>query len=60
MLGALDSHFVNPNGLPAPGQYSTARDMSKIARAAYANATIRSIVWETRTVENLNSTGADA
>jgi D-alanyl-D-alanine carboxypeptidase (penicillin-binding protein 5/6) len=43
-LGMSDSHFVNPNGLPAPGQYSTARDMSKIAQAAYANRTIRTIV----------------
>ena len=43
-LGATQSHFVNPNGLPSPGQYSTARDLSLIARAAYANATIRSIV----------------
>jgi serine-type D-Ala-D-Ala carboxypeptidase (penicillin-binding protein 5/6) len=43
-LGATDSHFVNPNGLPAPGQYSTARDMAKIAKAAYANRVIRSIV----------------
>ena len=44
MLGMTNSHFVNPNGLPAPGQYSTARDMAKIARAAYANGLIRSIV----------------
>jgi D-alanyl-D-alanine carboxypeptidase (penicillin-binding protein 5/6) len=43
-LGATHSHFVNPNGLPVPGQYSTARDLSIIARAAYANPTIRSIV----------------
>ncbi len=43
-LGAEDSHFVNPNGLPATGQYSTARDMARIAQAAYANRTIRSIV----------------
>ncbi|SRR5581483_11902738 len=43
-LGATDSHFVNPNGLPAPGQYSTARDMARIALAAYQNRTIRSIV----------------
>jgi len=43
-LGMTNSHFVNPNGLPAPGQYSTARDMSKLARAAYANHLIRSIV----------------
>ncbi len=43
-LGATHSHFVNPNGLPVPDQYSTARDLSIIARAAYANPTIRSIV----------------
>ena len=43
-LGAIHSHFVNPNGLPVPGQYSTARDLSIIARTAYANPTIRSIV----------------
>jgi serine-type D-Ala-D-Ala carboxypeptidase (penicillin-binding protein 5/6) len=43
-LGATHSHFVNPNGLPMPGQYSSARDLSIIAKAAYANSTIRSIV----------------
>ena len=43
-LGASNSYFINPNGLPMPGQYSTARDLSLIARAAYANPTIRSIV----------------
>ncbi len=49
-LGMSNSHFVNPNGLPAPGQYSTARDMSKLALAAYANHTIRGIV-ATKTLE---------
>ncbi len=64
-LGAVNSHFVNPNGLPIPGQYSTARDLSMIARAAYANSTIRSIVClqqlvfryangRTRELENTN------
>lgn len=43
-LGATHSHFVNPNGLPIPDQYTTARDLAIIARAAYANPTIRSIV----------------
>jgi serine-type D-Ala-D-Ala carboxypeptidase (penicillin-binding protein 5/6) len=43
-LGATNSNFLNPNGLPMPGQYSTARDLSIIAKAAYANPTIRSIV----------------
>jgi D-alanyl-D-alanine carboxypeptidase (penicillin-binding protein 5/6) len=64
-LGATHSHFVNTNGLPVPGQYSTARDLSIIARAAYANPTIRSIVClpqlifryangRTRELENTN------
>jgi D-alanyl-D-alanine carboxypeptidase (penicillin-binding protein 5/6) len=49
-LGMTNSHFINPNGLPAPGQFSTARDMSKLAMAAYANHTIRGIV-STKTLE---------
>jgi serine-type D-Ala-D-Ala carboxypeptidase (penicillin-binding protein 5/6) len=64
-LGATHSNFVNPNGLPMPGQYSTARDLSIIARAAYSNPTIRSIVClpqlvfryangRTRQLENTN------
>jgi D-alanyl-D-alanine carboxypeptidase (penicillin-binding protein 5/6) len=64
-LGATNSHFRNPNGLPMPGQYSTARDLSIIAKAAYANSTIRSIVClpqlvfryangRTRQLENTN------
>jgi D-alanyl-D-alanine carboxypeptidase (penicillin-binding protein 5/6) len=64
-LGATNSHFINPNGLPVPGQYSTARDLALIARAAYANPIIRSIVClpqltftfangRTRELENTN------
>ena len=45
-LGMSNSHFVNPNGLPAPGQYSTARDMAKVAMMAYRNRTIREIVCQ--------------
>ena len=45
-LGMIHSHFVNPNGLPDPAQFSTARDMSRVARAAYQSPTIRSIVSE--------------
>ena len=33
-LGLEGSHFVNPNGLDAPGHYSTARDLATLA--AYA------------------------
>ena len=65
IAGATNSHFMNPNGLPAPGQFSSARDLAAIARAAYANSTIRSIVsmptyvfryndGRTRELENTN------
>jgi D-alanyl-D-alanine carboxypeptidase (penicillin-binding protein 5/6) len=40
-LGATESHFVNPNGLPVPGQVSTARNMARIAYTAYRNPTLR-------------------
>lgn len=64
-IGARNSHFVNPNGLPDVRQYSTARDLATIAREAYANPTIRSIVClpqlkfrfangRTRELENTN------
>jgi len=43
-LGMTRSHFVNPNGLPASDQYSSARDMARLAMAAYRSPTIRSIV----------------
>jgi len=43
-LGAMASNFINPNGLPAEGQYSTARDMAIIARNAYAHPILRRIV----------------
>ncbi|MDQ0467594.1 D-alanyl-D-alanine carboxypeptidase family protein [Labrys wisconsinensis] len=32
-LGMTASHWVNPNGLPDPGQISSARDMAILARA---------------------------
>jgi len=43
-LGGTNSNFMNPNGLPAVGQYSTARDMARVARAVYRNATLRQIM----------------
>jgi serine-type D-Ala-D-Ala carboxypeptidase (penicillin-binding protein 5/6) len=43
-LGMSHSHFVNPNGLPANGQHSSARDMAKLAAAAYRVKAIREIV----------------
>jgi len=43
-LGCSNSSFKNPHGLTAPGQYSTARDMARIAMAAYRNGIIRDAV----------------
>ena len=43
-MGGESSHFVNPNGLPADDQYSTARDMGRVARAAYFNPLLREIM----------------
>jgi serine-type D-Ala-D-Ala carboxypeptidase (penicillin-binding protein 5/6) len=43
-LGAGSSRFINPNGLPRAGQFSTARDMARIAFAAYHNPTLRQFV----------------
>lgn len=40
-LGMFNTNFVNASGLTAGGQYSTARDMGKLALKAYANSTIR-------------------
>ncbi len=42
-MGATNSYFVNPNGLPAM-QHSTARDMARIAYHAYRNNTLRRIM----------------
>lgn len=43
-LGGTNSNFENPNGLPAKGQFSTARDMARVARMAYRNPTLREIM----------------
>ena len=64
-LGMRNSNFINPNGLPMAGQYSTARDMAIAARAAYRSPLIRSFTatksmvfrfndGRTREVENTN------
>jgi D-alanyl-D-alanine carboxypeptidase (penicillin-binding protein 5/6) len=64
-LGMRNSNFINPNGLPSPGQYSTARDMAIATRAAYRSPLIRSFTatkgfnfvfndGRTRHIENTN------
>lgn len=36
-LGCLNSHFVNPNGLPDENHYTTAYDLAMIGRAFFSN-----------------------
>jgi serine-type D-Ala-D-Ala carboxypeptidase (penicillin-binding protein 5/6) len=48
-IGMRRSNFANPNGLTEAGQYSTARDMSRLALFAYRNRTLRGIM-ATRTL----------
>ena len=42
-LGCTATHFTCPHGLYDGGNYSTARDMAKIALACYANPTYRQV-----------------
>jgi D-alanyl-D-alanine carboxypeptidase (penicillin-binding protein 5/6) len=42
--GALNTHFVNPNGLPNPDHYTCAYDLAQFARRALANSTFSNIV----------------
>ena len=43
-IGATNTHFNNPHGLPDPNHYTTAHDMALIAREAMNNDTFRQIV----------------
>lgn len=36
-LGCVDSHFVNPNGLPDENHYTSAYDLAMIGRAFFSN-----------------------
>ena len=62
MLGARDTHFCNPSGLPDEDHYTTARDLCTIACAAMSNARFREVVgtksWhgKFRSYENKNKT----
>jgi hypothetical protein len=42
-LGLQDTHFQNPSGMDAAGQYSSAYDMASLGRAAMRNETFRQI-----------------
>lgn len=43
-LGMFNTSFANPHGLDAPGHYSSARDMLKLARVAMDHEQFRDIV----------------
>jgi D-alanyl-D-alanine carboxypeptidase (penicillin-binding protein 5/6) len=43
-LGLKDTHFANPDGLDAPGHYSSAQDVTRLARLAMRNPVIRDVV----------------
>ncbi|HEY4349143.1 MAG TPA: hypothetical protein VGM80_16330, partial [Gaiellaceae bacterium] len=45
-LGLTDSHFVRPDGLDAPGEYSSARDVTRLAIEAMKIPTVRAAVDE--------------
>lgn len=46
-IGANDTHFCNPNGLPAEGHYTTAYDLCLIARYAMNNQIFKEVVSTT-------------
>ena len=56
-IGAVNTHFANPHGLPDEGHYTTAYDLALITREAMGNESFRrlvstqraSIPWEGRT-----------
>ena len=43
-VGAKNTHFTNPNGLPDDEHYSTARDMARLTADALSNQTFAEIV----------------
>ncbi len=46
-IGALNTNFTTPNGLPDDNHYTTAKDLGRIACYAMRNETFRSIVSAT-------------
>ncbi len=44
LFGLCETHFINPNGLPAPGHRSSARDLAKLTHHALALPTFAKYV----------------
>ncbi len=49
-IGARDTRFINPHGLPGPGQYISASDLSRIMQYALRSPLLRQII-STRATE---------
>ncbi|HVU77792.1 MAG TPA: D-alanyl-D-alanine carboxypeptidase family protein [Gaiellaceae bacterium] len=50
-LGLADTHFVRPDGLDAPGEYSSAADVTKLARIVMRTRFVReTVAKETATI----------
>ena len=47
-LGCLNTHFINPNGLPDEDHYTTAYDLAMIGRAFFANEMLCKITLSPR------------
>ena len=47
-LGCLNSHFVNPNGLPHTDHYTTAYDLALIAKAFFQNESLSKLSRTTK------------
>jgi D-alanyl-D-alanine carboxypeptidase len=43
-LELTDTRFANPDGLDTPGHYSSARDVTRLARVAMRNPVVRTVV----------------
>jgi D-alanyl-D-alanine carboxypeptidase (penicillin-binding protein 5/6) len=56
LLGATNTHFVNPNGLPAANHYSTARDLTTMFARALGNPLFETVV-STKTTSVRPATG---
>jgi len=56
-LGATNSHFVNPNGLPAADHYSTARDLATLFSVAVRDPVFDRIV-STQSIPIIPTEGA--
>lgn len=52
-LGMTNTHFVNPNGLPAAGQLTTARDLMKLA-TSYLRHYPQALRYHSTTIINHN------